>query len=52
MITIVSIAKIIQQLTEGQQLSDTPDLNSMLQEVNQASGQVNQWLLRRKPERR
>lgn len=37
-------AKIIQQLTQGKQFSDTPDLTSMLQEVNQASRQVNQWL--------
>jgi len=37
-------AKIIQRLSEGQKLSDSPDLTPVLQEINQAGEQVNQWL--------
>ncbi len=37
-------AKIIGRLAQGKQLSDTPDLTSVLTEINQAGQQVNQWL--------
>lgn len=37
-------AKIIERLAQGQPLTDTPDLTPVLQEINQAGEQVNQWL--------
>ena len=37
-------AKIIARLQEGKLLTDTPDLTSVLTEINQAGEQVNQWL--------
>ncbi|HLP87125.1 MAG TPA: agmatinase family protein [Nostocaceae cyanobacterium] len=36
--------KIIDRLTQGQALTDTPDLTTLLQEINQAGADVNQWL--------
>jgi len=36
--------QIIQRLSQGQELSDPPNLTSVLQEVNQAGEAVNQWL--------
>ncbi|MCM0592716.1 MAG: agmatinase SpeB [Gloeotrichia echinulata DVL01] len=37
-------AKIIQRLSQGKPLTDTPDLTPVLTEINQACQQVNQWL--------
>lgn len=37
-------AKIIERLSQGKQLTDTPDLTPVLTEINQACQQVNQWL--------
>jgi agmatinase len=37
-------AKIIERLEQGKPLTDTPDLTSVLTEINQACQQVNQWL--------
>jgi agmatinase len=36
--------KIITRLEEGKLLTDTPDLTSIIHEINQACEQVNQWL--------
>ncbi|MEC4812704.1 MAG: agmatinase family protein [Scytonema sp. PMC 1069.18] len=35
---------IIERLEQGKPLTDTPDLTPVLAEINQACGQVNQWL--------
>jgi agmatinase len=37
-------AQIIDRLTQGQALTETPDLTPVLREINQAGEQVNQWL--------
>ncbi|MGM3306689.1 agmatinase SpeB [Anabaena sp. WFMT] len=39
-------AKIIERQAEGKPLTNTPDLTSVLTEINQASEQVNQWLFK------
>jgi len=36
--------QIIERLAQGQPLTATPDLTSVLTEINQASQQINQWL--------
>jgi agmatinase len=38
--------KIIERLEQGKPLSDTPDLTSVLTEINQACQQINQWLFK------
>lgn len=43
-------AKIITRLEEGKSLTETPDLTSVLTEVNQACQQVNQWLFEKSQE--
>jgi len=37
-------AQVIERLAQGQSLTDSPDLTPVLNEINQASQQVNQWL--------